>query len=113
MFLHPVLRLQFLPNLQDLKPANLLISSTGTLKIADLGLSRSIWTSENEERPYTHQVATRWYRAPELLYGSRYYDQSVDLWAIGCIFAEMLNKTPLFPVIRLYFSPFFLETFTR
>jgi serine/threonine protein kinase len=43
------------------------------------------------------QVATRWYRAPELLYGSRTYDVGVDLWAIGCVFGEMLNKSPLFP----------------
>lgn len=50
-----------------------------------------------QQRPYSHQVATRWYRAPELLYGSRYYDCGVDLWAIGCIFGELLNHSPLFP----------------
>lgn len=46
----------------------------------------------------SHQVATRWYRAPELLYGSRYYDHKVDMWGVGCIFAEILNGGyPLFP----------------
>ncbi|XP_032094849.1 cyclin-dependent kinase 20 isoform X3 [Thamnophis elegans] len=80
---------------RDLKPANLLISSTGQLKIADFGLAR-VFTSDGD-RLYSHQVATRWYRAPELLYGARKYDEGVDLWAVGCIFAELLNNSPLFP----------------
>ncbi|XP_058499800.1 cyclin-dependent kinase 20 isoform X3 [Solea solea] len=80
---------------RDLKPANLLISSSGHLKIADFGLARLF--SEQGERLYSHQVATRWYRAPELLYGARRYDEGVDLWAVGCIFAELLNSSPLFP----------------
>ncbi|XP_076860125.1 cyclin-dependent kinase 20 isoform X2 [Brachyhypopomus gauderio] len=80
---------------RDLKPANLLISSTGHLKIADFGLARLF--SNDGERLYSHQVATRWYRAPELLYGARKYDEGVDLWAVGCIFGELLNNSPLFP----------------
>eukprot|EP00794_Sanderia_malayensis_P012637 gene12634-13935_t len=80
---------------RDLKPANLLISSTGQLKIADFGLARVF--SNNEDRLYSHQVATRWYRAPELLYGARKYDEGVDLWAVGAIFGELLNNSPLFP----------------
>ena len=44
-----------------------------------------------------YQVATRWYRSPELLYGARLYDSAVDIWAVGCIFGEMLNNSPLFP----------------
>ena len=56
---------------RNLKPANLLISGRGELKIADLGLSRVF--ARNEGRLYSHQVATRWYRAPELLYGARKY----------------------------------------
>lgn len=80
---------------RDLKPANLLISTSGQLKIADFGLAR-VMVKEGE-RLYSHQVATRWYRAPELLYGSRQYDEGVDLWSVGCIFGEMLNHSPLFP----------------
>ncbi|XP_077299733.1 cyclin-dependent kinase 20-like [Arctopsyche grandis] len=79
---------------RDIKPANLLINSKGILKIADLGLARLFWNEGG--RPYSHQVATRWYRAPELLYGARYYDQSVDLWAVGCVVAELINTKPLF-----------------
>ncbi|XP_062955477.1 cyclin-dependent kinase 20-like isoform X3 [Cynocephalus volans] len=68
---------------RDLKPANLLISASGQLKIADFGLARVF--SSDGSRLYTHQVATRWYRAPELLYGARQYDQGVDLWrSLSC-----------------------------
>ncbi|TGZ60448.1 hypothetical protein CRM22_008523 [Opisthorchis felineus] len=80
---------------RDLKPANLLISSNGLLKIADFGLARLF--QNTKERLYSHQVATRWYRAPELLYGAKKYSAAVDLWAIGCIFGELLNNSPLFP----------------
>lgn len=80
---------------RDLKPANLLISASGRLKIADLGLSRVF--VRDEDRPYSHQVATRWYRAPELLYGARRYTESVDLWSAGCVFGELLNFSPIFP----------------
>lgn len=74
----------------------MLISTKGVLKIADFGLAR-IYNSEST-RQYSHQVATRWYRAPELLYGSRNYTPSVDMWSVGCILGEMINKEPLFPV---------------
>lgn len=80
---------------RDLKPANLLISTKGILKIADFGLSRLMW--QDSSKAYSHQVATRWYRAPELLYGARYYTSAIDMWSIGCIFGEMLNTSPLFP----------------
>ncbi|XP_045605913.2 cyclin-dependent kinase 20 isoform X2 [Procambarus clarkii] len=93
--LREIKALQEIDSKHDLKPANLLISETGQLKIADLGLCR-VFTKDGK-RPYSHQVATRWYRAPELLYGARHYDEGVDLWAVGCIFGEMLNNSPVFP----------------
>nr|KAG5695647.1 hypothetical protein BaRGS_029137 [Batillaria attramentaria] len=83
---------------RDLKPANLLISSTGHLKLADFGLAR-VFHQNQGDRQYSHQVATRWYRAPELLYGARKYDEGVDLWAAGCIFGELLNNSPVFPAL--------------
>ncbi|CAK9824087.1 Cyclin-dependent kinase 20 [Anthophora retusa] len=80
---------------RDLKPANLLINEKGILKIADFGLGRLLW--KNITKPYSHQIATRWYRAPELLYGARYYTSAIDMWSVGCILGELLNKSPLFP----------------
>ncbi|KAL7667497.1 hypothetical protein ACOME3_010686 [Neoechinorhynchus agilis] len=79
---------------RDLKPNNLLISSDGVLKIADFGLSR-ICAKPNV--PMTNQVVTRWYRAPELLVGSIFYGFGVDIWAVGCILAEMFIRTPFLP----------------
>ncbi|KAL5242892.1 hypothetical protein ACI65C_010302 [Semiaphis heraclei] len=89
---------------RDLKPANLLISSEGILKIADFSLSRLLLPTttadddvdDQRSQCYTGQVATRRYRAPELLFGSVHYDQSIDMWSVGCILAEMQMKTPLF-----------------
>ncbi|KAB7499834.1 Cyclin-dependent kinase 7 [Armadillidium nasatum] len=81
-------------DLEDLKPNNLLVNSEGVLKIGDFGLAR-FYGSPN--RPYSHQVVTRWYRAPELLFGARAYGTGVDMWAIGCILAEMLVRCPYFP----------------
>eukprot|EP01114_Cavostelium_apophysatum_P001683 TRINITY_DN11465_c0_g1_i1.p1 TRINITY_DN11465_c0_g1~~TRINITY_DN11465_c0_g1_i1.p1 ORF type:complete len:310 (+),score=30.81 TRINITY_DN11465_c0_g1_i1:64-930(+) len=79
---------------RDLKPANLLIDQDGTLKLADFGLARVFSVPL---RAYTHQVVTLWYRAPEILLGSKTYSTPVDIWSIGCIFAEMILKQPLFP----------------
>nr|CCA25617.1 mitogenactivated protein kinase 1a putative [Albugo laibachii Nc14] len=78
---------------RDLKPSNLLINSDCQLKICDFGLAR---TKEWDDVGMTEYVVTRWYRAPELLLGST-YGEGVDLWAAGCIFAEMLGRKPLFP----------------
>ncbi|XP_057318318.1 cyclin-dependent kinase 7 [Microplitis mediator] len=79
---------------RDLKPNNLLVNDQGILKIGDFGLAK-FFGSPN--RINTHQVVTRWYRAPELLYGARLYGTGVDMWAIGCILAELLLRVPFLP----------------
>jgi len=78
---------------RDLKPQNLLIDRNGTLKLADFGLARAFGIPV---RTYTHEVVTLWYRAPEILLGSKHYSTPVDLWSIGCIFAEMIMGRPIF-----------------
>ncbi len=79
---------------RDLKPGNLLLSEHGVLKVGDLGLARPHDARPGRAATYTHAVATRWYRAPELLLGSCDYGPAADMWAVGCIFAEMLGRTP-------------------
>ena len=79
---------------RDLKPGNLLVSPSGELKIADFGLARECG---DPGARMTSQVVTRWYRAPELLLGSRAYSSAVDMWAVGCIFAELMLRTPYLP----------------
>lgn len=79
---------------RDLKLQNLLVDRSGTIKLADFGLARSICLPI---RTYTHEVVTLWYRSPELLLKTTHYGPSVDLWSLGCIFAEMLTNRILFP----------------
>ena len=80
---------------RDLKPQNLLVDKAqNVLKIADLGLGRAFSVPV---KSYTHEIVTLWYRAPEVLLGGSHYSTPVDIWSIGCIFAEMARKQPLFP----------------
>lgn len=79
---------------RDMKPQNLLIDEKGILKLADFGLARSF---NIPVRVYTREVVTLWYRPPEIILGFKQYSTPADLWSAGCIFAEMLHKSPLFP----------------
>ncbi|KAK1393476.1 cell division control protein 2-like [Heracleum sosnowskyi] len=79
---------------RDLKPHNLLMDpKTLALKIADLGLARAFTLPIKE---YTHEILTLWYRAPEVLMGATHYSTAVDMWSVGCIFAELITKQALF-----------------
>jgi serine/threonine protein kinase len=97
-FLYQILRgLKFIHSAsvlhRDLKPSNLLLNANCDLKICDFGLART--TSETDFM--TEYVVTRWYRAPELLLNSSEYTAAIDVWSVGCIFMELMDKKPLFP----------------
>ncbi|XP_054714916.1 cyclin-dependent kinase 11B-like isoform X2 [Uloborus diversus] len=79
---------------RDLKTSNLLLSHKGILKVGDFGLAREYGSPL---KPYTPIVVTLWYRAPELLLGTKQYSTPIDLWSVGCIFGELLTMKPLFP----------------
>lgn len=79
---------------RDLKPQNLLINTKGQLKLADFGLARAFGIPVNT---FSNEVVTLWYRAPDVLLGSRTYNTSIDIWSAGCIMAEMFTGRPLFP----------------
>ena len=104
---------------RDLKPSNILANKNCDLKVCDLGLGRGgIKPDEedddqerqtqqlNEEQPLTEYVITRWYRAPEVILCPSEYSKAVDIWSIGCIFAELLGRQPLFPGIYFNFNLF-------
>ncbi|XP_043939304.1 mitogen-activated protein kinase 7 isoform X1 [Protopterus annectens] len=83
---------------RDLKPSNLLINENCELKIGDFGMARGLCTKPDEYKYFmTEYVATRWYRAPELMLSLHKYTQAIDMWSVGCIFAEMLGRKQLFP----------------
>jgi len=76
---------------RDLKPSNLAVNEDCDLKILDFGLARPT------DAEMTGYVATRWYRAPEIMLNWMHYSQTVDIWSVGCIMAELLTGRPLFP----------------
>jgi cell division cycle 2-like protein len=79
---------------RDLKTSNLLMNNRGQIKVADFGLARRFGSPLQD---LTQVVVTLWYRAPEILFGETKYTTAVDMWSIGCIFAELAEKEPLFP----------------
>lgn len=83
---------------RDLKPRNLLVNANCDLKICDFGLARVNFSDkEFQTCPMTEYVCTRWYRAPEVLCSWTDYTTAIDIWSVGCIFAEMLARKPVFP----------------
>mmetsp|Transcript_2793 Transcript_2793/g.5994 ORF Transcript_2793/g.5994 Transcript_2793/m.5994 type:complete len:521 (-) Transcript_2793:2394-3956(-) len=86
---------------RDLKPSNLLVNSNCDLKICDFGLARGINQKESEGQEgtmlLTEYVVTRWYRAPEIMLACHEYSKAIDLWSVGCIFAELIQRKPYFP----------------
>merc|ERR1719285_197006 len=83
---------------RDLKPENILVNGEDcNLKITDFGLARGVWKEKGDSWLLTEYVVTRWYRAPEIMCSKKMYDEAIDVWATGCIFAELFLKKPLFP----------------
>ncbi|XP_064904175.1 mitogen-activated protein kinase 7 isoform X1 [Columba livia] len=83
---------------RDLKPSNLLVNENCELKIGDFGMARGLGGDPRHAKAFlTEYVATRWYRAPELLLSLHRYTRAIDMWSVGCIFAEMLGRRQLFP----------------
>jgi len=81
---------------RDLKPGNILINKNSEIRICDFGLARFCGEKTDYLDNMTEYVATRWYRAPELLIGSTAYTKAIDIWAVGCIFAELLGRKIIF-----------------
>ena len=85
---------------RDMKPSNVLLNSDCHVKLCDFGLARSVADMEDEKANapvLTDYVATRWYRAPEILLGSTRYTKGVDMWSLGCILGELLGESTMFP----------------
>ncbi len=83
---------------RDIKGANILMNNQGEIKLADFGLAR--FCNPQRNRQYTDRVVTYWYRCPELLLGDCHYTQAIDIWSVGCCFAELLTYRPLFPLSK-------------
>ena len=81
---------------RDLKPSNLLVNHDCDLKICDFGLARGA-VAQDDDQMYTEYVVTRHYRAPEVMTNAKNYDEGIDVWSTGCIFAELLGRKVLCP----------------
>jgi serine/threonine protein kinase len=81
---------------RDIKGANILLNNRGEVKLADFGLARLHNPDNRIIKMYTNRVVTLWYRSPELLLGEHNYGTSIDMWSVGCVFAELLTGTPPF-----------------
>lgn len=83
---------------RDLKPRNLLVNSNCDLKICDFGLARAdINCCKSKALIMTDYIATRWYRAPEVILSWKRYTSAIDIWSVGCILAELILRRPLLP----------------
>ena len=81
---------------RDIKGGNILINDEGVVKLADFGLSRDMIPADKGPQ-YTTRVVTRWFRAPELALGDCHYNETIDVWSVGCTFAEIIARKTLFP----------------
>jgi len=82
---------------RDLKPSNLLLNPNCDLKICDFGLARGLKSASEQDYELTEYVVTRWYRAPDVMCSTNPYDSKIDVWATGCILAELHGRQPIFP----------------